>query len=141
MQQINSVTFRAGRITIGRLEAGVLEKGMEVKVVCTSEDSCRYARVGELYVYEKFFRVPAERVEAGDLYMCTITYLQLRLEQPTVKMAFSINTSPFFGRENTETIDVTDAVESNIQIDSRGPEVMRIDLRLNEGPFSIQSVG
>ncbi|WJX46483.1 Putative elongation factor TypA-like svr3, chloroplastic, variant 2 [Trifolium repens] len=163
-------TLRAGRITIGRLEAGVLEKGMEVKVVCTSEDSCRYARVGELYLYEKFFRVPAERVEAGDLYMCTITYLQLRLEQPTVKMAFSINTSPFFGREGKYVTDrnlrdelyrelernlamkVEDGETADTFIVSRhgtlhitilieniGPEVMRIDLRLNEGPFSIQS--
>ncbi|KAK2400591.1 elongation factor family protein [Trifolium repens] len=104
-----------GRIAIGRLEAGVLEKGMEVKV-CTSEDSCRYARVSELYVYEKFFRVPADRVEAGDICaVCGISDVQIgetiadkvtgkalpsiKVEEPTVKMAFSINTSPFVGRE------------------------------------------
>ncbi|KAJ6368059.1 hypothetical protein OIU78_000602 [Salix suchowensis] len=34
--------------------------------------------------------------------------------------------------KGTETIDVTDAVGSNIRIDSRGPEVMRITPRLNE---------
>lgn len=34
--------------------------------------------------------------------------------------------------KGTETIDVTDAVGSNIRIDSRGPEVMRILPRLNE---------
>lgn len=34
--------------------------------------------------------------------------------------------------KGTETIDVTDAVGSNIVIDSRGPEVMRITPRLNE---------
>ncbi|CAJ2673200.1 unnamed protein product [Trifolium pratense] len=104
-----------GRIAIGRLEAGVLEKGMEVKV-CTSEDSCRYARVSELYVYEKFFRVPADRVEAGDICaVCGISDIQIgetiadkltgkalpsiKVEEPTVKMAFAINTSPFVGRE------------------------------------------
>jgi len=37
--------------------------------------------------------------------------------------------------KNTETIDVTDAVGSNIRIDSRGPEVMRIVPRLNEVRF------
>jgi translation elongation factor EF-G len=87
------------------LEAGVLEKGMEVKVgipcplvllfnfwipqcnntsvivqVCTSEDSCRYARVSELYVYEKFFRVPADRVEAGDICaVCGISDVQVKV--------------------------------------------------------------
>ena len=34
--------------------------------------------------------------------------------------------------KGTETIDVTDAVGSNIRVDSRGPEVMRIVPRLNE---------
>lgn len=37
--------------------------------------------------------------------------------------------------KGTETIDVTDAVGSNIRIDSRGPEVMRIVPRLNEVDF------
>ncbi|KAK1577695.1 hypothetical protein Q3G72_023956 [Acer saccharum] len=104
-----------GRIAIGRLHAGVLRKGMEVKV-CTSEDSCRYARIGELFVYEKFFRVPVESVEAGDICaVCGINDIQIgetiadklsgkplptiKVEEPTVKMSFSINTSPFVGRE------------------------------------------
>lgn len=37
--------------------------------------------------------------------------------------------------KGTESIDVTDAVGSNIRIDSRGPEVMRIVPRLNEVGF------
>ncbi|XP_008240884.1 PREDICTED: GTP-binding protein TypA/BipA homolog [Prunus mume] len=104
-----------GRIAIGRLHAGILKKGMDVKV-CTSEDSCRFARVSELFVYEKFSRVPAESVEAGDICaVCGINDIQIgetiadktngtplpaiKVEEPTVKMAFSINTSPFVGRE------------------------------------------
>ncbi|KAM1332972.1 hypothetical protein ACFX15_008615 [Malus domestica] len=104
-----------GRIAIGRLHAGVLRKGMDVKV-CTSEDACRVARVSELFVYEKFSRVPAESVEAGDICaVCGINDIQIgetiackisgtplpaiRVEEPTVKMAFAINTSPFVGRE------------------------------------------
>ncbi|GAV74458.1 hypothetical protein CFOL_v3_17938 [Cephalotus follicularis] len=88
---------------------------MDVRV-CTSEDSCRYARVSELFVYEKFYRVPAESAEAGDI--CALCGLDdipigetiadkitgkplpaIKVEEPTVKMAFSINTSPFVGRE------------------------------------------
>ncbi|KAI4348707.1 hypothetical protein L6164_009397 [Bauhinia variegata] len=104
-----------GRIAIGRLHAGVLGRGMDVRV-CTSEDSCRFGRVSELFVYEKFSRVPAERVEAGDICaVCGISDIQIgetiadkasgkplpsiKIEEPTVKMAFSINTSPFVGRE------------------------------------------
>ncbi|KAL6530451.1 putative elongation factor TypA-like svr3, chloroplastic [Orobanche minor] len=104
-----------GRIAIGRLHAGVLRKGMDVRV-CSSEDEFRFARVSELFVYEKFFRVPAEVVEAGDICaVCGINDIQIgetiadkvsgkplpsiKVEEPTVRMAFSINTSPFVGRE------------------------------------------
>lgn len=122
--------------------------------VCTSEDSCRYGKVSELFVYEKFSRVPAASVEAGDICaVCGIDDIQVRIhqgfivqisfyyffngistcncnknfifeilffdqigetiadkvsgkplptikvEEPTVKMSFSINTAPFVGRE------------------------------------------
>ncbi|GAB2249408.1 hypothetical protein Droror1_Dr00012767 [Drosera rotundifolia] len=104
-----------GRIAIGRLHAGELQKGMDIRV-CTSEDACRFARVTELFVYEKFSRVPVDRVEAGDICaVCGITDIQIgetvackefgkplpaiKIEEPTVKMAFIINTSPFVGRE------------------------------------------
>ncbi|GAB4851605.1 Putative elongation factor TypA-like svr3, chloroplastic [Ancistrocladus abbreviatus] len=104
-----------GRIAIGRLHAGVLQKGMDVKV-CMSEDACRYARISELFVYEKFSRAPVESVEAGDICaVCGIDDIQIgetiadkdsgkplpaiKIEEPTVKMSFSINTSPFVGRE------------------------------------------
>ncbi|XP_023539179.1 putative elongation factor TypA-like SVR3, chloroplastic [Cucurbita pepo subsp. pepo] len=104
-----------GRIAIGRLHAGELQKGMDVKV-CTSEDSCRYARISELFVYEKFNRVPVGKVQAGDICaVCGVDDIQIgetiadkqygkplpaiKVEEPTVKMSFSINTSPFVGRE------------------------------------------
>ncbi|XP_073287383.1 putative elongation factor TypA-like SVR3, chloroplastic isoform X2 [Primulina huaijiensis] len=104
-----------GRIAIGRLHAGILRRGMEVRV-CSSDDECRFARVSELFVYDKFNRVPAETVEAGDICaVCGIDDIQIgetiadktsgrplpsiKVEEPTVRMAFSINTSPFVGRE------------------------------------------
>ncbi|WCJ33483.1 50S ribosomal subunit assembly factor BipA [Euphorbia peplus] len=104
-----------GRIAIGRLHAGSLRKGMDVRI-CTPDDSCRFGRVSELFVYEKFNRVPAASVEAGDICaVCGIDDIQIgetiadkasgtplpaiKIEEPTVKMAFSINTSPFVGRE------------------------------------------
>ncbi|KAK9157252.1 hypothetical protein Scep_003826 [Stephania cephalantha] len=104
-----------GRIAIGRLHAGELQKGMDVKV-CTTEEACRYGRISELFVYENFNRVPADTVEAGDICaVCGISDVMIgetiadrssgkplpaiKIEEPTVKMAFSINTSPFVGRE------------------------------------------
>lgn len=46
--------------------------------ICTSEDACRFGKVGELFVYEKFNRVPAEKVEAGDICaVCGINDIQV----------------------------------------------------------------
>ncbi|WOL04244.1 hypothetical protein Cni_G12965 [Canna indica] len=104
-----------GKIAIGRLHAGILQKGMDVRV-CTSDDACRYSKISELFVYENFSRVPTEKVQAGDICaVCGINDIMIgetiadkssgkalptiRVEEPTVRMSFYINTSPFVGRE------------------------------------------
>ncbi|KAM3241750.1 hypothetical protein ACQJBY_054501 [Aegilops geniculata] len=104
-----------GRIAIGRLHAGELKRGMEVKV-CTPDDACRIGKIGELFVYENFGRVPVESVSAGDICaVCGINDIMIgetiadkvsgtalptiKIEEPTVRMSFSINTSPFVGKE------------------------------------------
>jgi len=104
-----------GRIAIGRVHAGRMKKGMEVKV-CTPDGRCRAAKVNELFEYDNFIRVPADMVEAGDI--CCLSGIDdvligetladkvdgtplptITVEEPTVKMSFSVNTSPFAGRE------------------------------------------
>ena len=35
--------------------------------VCTSDETCRLAKISELFVYENFTKIPAEDVEAGDI--------------------------------------------------------------------------
>jgi len=104
-----------GRIAIGRVHAGKMQRGMEVKV-CTPDKNCRFGKVSEVFVYENFMKVPAETVEAGDI--CAVCGIDdvligetladkvngsalpgIKIEEPTVRMSFSINTSPFVGRE------------------------------------------
>lgn len=104
-----------GRIAIGRVHAGTMQRGMEVKV-CTPDENCRFGKISEVFVYENFMKVPAETVEAGDI--CAVCGIDdvligetladkvngsalpgIKVEEPTVRMSFSINTSPFVGRE------------------------------------------
>ncbi|KAL3698888.1 hypothetical protein R1sor_012964 [Riccia sorocarpa] len=104
-----------GRICIGRVHAGTINRAQEVKV-CTPDGNCRVAKVSELFVYENFARVPADSVAAGDI--CALSGLEdvqigetladklegvalptIKVEEPTVKMSFSVNISPFAGRE------------------------------------------
>ncbi|CAM0945822.1 unnamed protein product [Alopecurus aequalis] len=67
-----------GRIAIGRLHAGELKRGMEVKV-CTPDDACRIGKIA---------------CKVAGVALPTI-----KIEEPTVRMSFSINTSQFVGKE------------------------------------------
>ncbi|GJP44439.1 hypothetical protein CLOM_g3845 [Closterium sp. NIES-68] len=103
-----------GRIAIGRVHAGKIARGQVAKI-CTPDGNCRVAKVVELFVYDNFARVPVDDVEAGDI--CALSGLPdvqigetiadrdgealptISVEEPTVKMSFSVNVSPFAGRE------------------------------------------
>jgi GTP-binding protein len=105
-----------GRIAIGRVERGTLRKGMTVTIANGPDLAPRQAKVTELFVFDNFQRSPAEEVLAGDI--CAVTGLgdasigdtlcdpsavepleTIAVEEPTVRMTFSVNTSPFAGRE------------------------------------------
>ncbi|CAN6440992.1 unnamed protein product [Victoria cruziana] len=85
-------------------------------LVCTPDEACRSAKVSELFVFENFSRTAVDGVDAGDICaVCGIDDIligetiadksrgkalpTIKIEEPTVKMAFSVNISPFVGRE------------------------------------------
>ncbi|KAL6646851.1 hypothetical protein ACP70R_015545 [Stipagrostis hirtigluma subsp. patula] len=102
-----------GRIAIGRLQAGELQRGIKVKMFVhqTMLVGC------ELFVYQNFNCVPVESVSAGDICaVCGMNDIMvygktiadkvsgtplptIKGQEPTVRMSFSINTSPFVGHE------------------------------------------
>lgn len=103
-----------GRIAIGRVHAGTVTRNQDIKV-CTPDGRCRNQRINELFVYQNFTRAAIDSVEAGDI--CALSGLAdvqigetiaskdgealptITVEEPTVKMSFSVNISPFAGRE------------------------------------------
>jgi GTP-binding protein len=106
-----------GRIVIGRIRAGRLRKGQDVAVL-TPAIAPRRKRVAELFSFENLGRTPIEEAQAGDIVALTgiddggigetVADLNepkalppISVEAPTVRMSFSINTSPFAGREGT----------------------------------------
>ncbi|KAK9842368.1 hypothetical protein WJX84_007744 [Apatococcus fuscideae] len=105
-----------GRIAIGRVTGGRLDRGSQIAIAKPDGDKPRTGKIAELYVYDNFARVPAETVMAGDI--CALTGLSdvtigetvcdkdqpsalptITVEEPTVRMTFSVNTSAFAGRE------------------------------------------
>ena len=104
-----------GRIAIGRVRAGTLRRGQEVAVAVPGV-APRRARISELFVFENLGRHAVEAADAGDIVAAaglgdvaigeTLTdpddprpLAPIAVEEPTMRMAFMVNTSPLAGRE------------------------------------------
>jgi GTP-binding protein len=106
-----------GRIGIGRIERGQLVKGMQAVRCIHGEDApTPPMRLNGLYTFDGLRRVEAESVAMGDIValsgfeelnigdtVCDPATPEplpfVRISEPTVRMTFSINDSPFAGRE------------------------------------------
>ncbi|MCI8601311.1 MAG: translational GTPase TypA [Oscillospiraceae bacterium] len=106
-----------GRIAIGRVTRGVVRPGQEVSVCDFHNPDTHYkGKVVTLYQIDGLKRVPCEYATVGDIVcisgiesisigetLCdpgTVEALPFqKISQPTVEMTFSVNTSPFAGRE------------------------------------------
>ncbi len=106
-----------GRIGIGRVESGAVRPNMDV-VVCDWNDLAlaKKGRITALYAFEGVQRAPVEAAWAGDIVafsgledvnigntLCDAAAVRplpfLKINEPTVEMTFSVNDSPFAGKE------------------------------------------
>lgn len=104
-----------GRIAIGRLFRGALKAGQQVALI-KRDGTIQKSRVKELYLFEGMGKTKVESVQPGDI--CAITGLEgfeigdtvadpenpeamtpITIDEPTMSMLFTINDSPFFGKE------------------------------------------
>ena len=104
-----------GRLAIGRIFAGEIAEGTQV-AVCGKEGAVTNMKVSSLYGFEGLGRVKIESAKAGDIICLagadwinigdTITdperpkpMARIVVDEPTISMVFSVNTSPFAGKE------------------------------------------
>ena len=97
-----------GRIVIGRISRGTVRQGQEVAVCDYHNPDTHYkGKVVSLYEIDGLKRVPCETAKVGDI-VCISGIEQAtigeplifsKISQPTVEMTFSVNNSPFAGRE------------------------------------------
>src|ERR1700752_5158495 len=115
--QITSLDYSSfiGRIAIGRVYRGVIKENMPVSVV-KRNGSIQKSRVKELFVFDGLGKVKVSEVQAGDI--CAFTGIEgfeigdtiadfenpegmptMHIDEPTMSMLFTINNSPFFGKD------------------------------------------
>ncbi|NLB90106.1 MAG: translational GTPase TypA [Clostridiales bacterium] len=108
-----------GRIGIGRISRGTLTEGMSV---CYANKETGFVsqpvRLSGLFCYDGLQRVPTKEISVGDIValsgienlsigdtICDPSAIEplpfVRISEPTVTMTFSVNDSPFAGREGT----------------------------------------
>ena len=114
---ITSLDFSSftGRIAIGRLQRGELKSGMNVSLV-KRDNKIVKSKIKELHVFEGLGRKKVDEVHAGDI--CAVVGLDgfeigdtiadfetpealktIAIDEPTMSMLFTINDSPFFGKD------------------------------------------
>lgn len=115
--QVTSLDYSTfvGRIAIGRVARGVIKENQPVSLV-KRDGSIVKSRVKELQVFEGLGRIKVSEVHAGDI--CAVVGIEgfdigdtiadfenpeqlevISIDEPTMNMLFTINNSPFFGKE------------------------------------------
>ncbi|MFC0317732.1 MULTISPECIES: translational GTPase TypA [Olivibacter] len=115
--QITSLDYSSfvGRIAVGRVARGTIKENQPVSLV-KRDGKVMKSRVKELYTFEGLGKVKVQEVPSGDI--CAVVGIEgfeigdtiadfenpeqlevIHIDEPTMNMLFTINNSPFFGKE------------------------------------------
>ncbi len=115
--QITSLDYSSflGRIAVGKVARGVIKEGQQIALM-QADGGIKKTKVRELYVFEGMGKKKVTEVIAGDL--CAVVGIEdfnigdtiadienpealpvISVDEPTMNMLFSINNSPFFGKD------------------------------------------
>lgn len=106
-----------GRIAIGRIDRGSIKSGQQ-SIVCKKDGKTQTGKISKLYKFEGLKRAEAAEASLGDIVavsgfaeinigetICDVNAPEplpfVNIDEPTIHMTFSVNNSPFAGKEGT----------------------------------------
>ncbi len=118
---VSSIEYNdyVGRLAIGRIENGIISKNMDVVLTdYHDKDLNEKARINTIYQFSGLTREPVDSASGGDIVcfsgisdvnigntVCSPNFPEpipfVKISEPTVEMTFSVNNSPFAGKEGT----------------------------------------
>lgn len=115
---VSSIDYNdyVGRIAIGRIERGEMKPNMEVTVCDFHSDNVYKSKITNIYQFSGLSRVMVEKAQVGDIVsfsgienitigqtICAPSLVEplpfVKIGEPTLQMRFSVNDSPFAGKE------------------------------------------
>lgn len=115
--QITSLDFSSytGRIAVGRIQRGAIEENQPISLM-KADGSIKKMRTKEVFVFDGLGKAKVQRAEAGEIVAVTgiedfeigdtiadfenpEALERIKIDEPTMSMIFTINNSPFFGKE------------------------------------------
>ena len=144
--QITSLDYSkfVGKIAIGRIFRGDLLEGKDY-ILCKADGIKKKVRIKELHVFEGMGKVQVKKARSGDI--CSIVGIEdfeigdtiadlespeelprIAIDKPTMSMLFTINNSPFFGKEGkfVTSRHIRDRLYAELE--------RNLALKVNDGP-------
>ncbi len=131
-----------GQIGVGRLRSGVLRKGMNV-VRITPQGEQNTGKIQYLFTYHNLAKQEVEEARAGDIVAFSgldvvgisdtiadpadpTPLPPIRVEEPTVRMTFGVNTAPFAGREGKTGWGTSRRLRQRLYDETRSNVALRV---------------
>jgi len=124
-----------GKIAIGRLYSGVLKKGTTIAHI-NRNGEIKQLKLSSVMLFDGLNRVDVEEADAGDIVAVAgipdisigetiadpknpIALPTIQIDEPTIKMTFGVNTSPFKGKEGefTTSRNLKERLEHELETD------------------------
>ncbi len=132
-----------GQIGVGRLVSGSLKKGMNVARI-TPQGERTTGKIEYLFTYHNLSKAEVEEVHAGDIVafsglakigisdtICdpavTEALPPILVDEPTVRMTFGVNTSPFAGREGKSGWGTSRRLRERLETETRQNVALRVE--------------